>query len=88
MGGAGELAEIVRRRAASSGTDILPLGGCQLWAIDFPTLLLVLIGAIHLGVSGLFDVDLITKIMGQYARHTEILIGAAGVWQIFRQRWV
>jgi uncharacterized membrane protein YuzA (DUF378 family) len=59
-----------------------------LWAIDFPTLLLVLFGAIHLGFVGVFDVDLITKIMGQYARHTDILIGVAGIWQISRQRWI
>jgi uncharacterized membrane protein YuzA (DUF378 family) len=59
-----------------------------LWAIDFPTLLLVLFGAIHLGVVGVFDVDLITKIMGEYARLTDILIGVAGIWQISRQRWI
>jgi len=51
-------------------------------------LLLVLIGAIDLGVAGAFDVDLITKIMGDYARHTDILIGVSGIWQISRQRWI
>ena len=59
-----------------------------MWAIDAPTLLLVLLGAIYLGLLGFFNFDAISWALGEgYRQLTFQVVGVAAVWQLLRQRW-
>ncbi len=59
-----------------------------MWLIDFPTLLLILVGGIELGAQGFFGASPLGLACGPHWR--VILydaIGAAAVWQFFRQKF-
>jgi uncharacterized membrane protein YuzA (DUF378 family) len=58
------------------------------WLIDFLTLVLVLVGAAHLGLLGFFDVDFVTDVFGKDTKFAYDVIGIASVWQISRQRLI
>lgn len=56
------------------------------WLIDVLTLLLVLAGAMHLGLLGFFDIDFVSHLFGERTKFAYDLIGLAALWQISRQR--
>ncbi len=56
-----------------------------MWIMDFPTLLLVVTGAIHLGAVGLFGPNVIAAVTGRQEKPAEAAIGISGVWQTARQ---
>jgi uncharacterized membrane protein YuzA (DUF378 family) len=59
----------------------------SLWFIDFPTLVLVLIGGLLLGVQGIFGLDILAQYLGPAARLIQAVIGIAAVWQFSRQKF-
>jgi uncharacterized membrane protein YuzA (DUF378 family) len=59
------------------------------WAIDAPSLLLIMVGGFYLGLLGVFGFDAIDWAIGEgYKKAAFSIIGLATVWQFFRQRWV
>lgn len=57
-------------------------------AIDGPTLLLLLVAGFCLGLFGLFGFDAVAWAIGeQYKSLAYTLVGAAALWQLFRQPW-
>jgi uncharacterized membrane protein YuzA (DUF378 family) len=57
-----------------------------MWWIDFPTLVLMIVGSLLIGVQGVFGVDLTTEYLNSSARIAQIAIGASALWQLSRQR--
>jgi uncharacterized membrane protein YuzA (DUF378 family) len=57
-----------------------------MWWIDFPTLVLMIVGGLLIGVQGVFEVDLTTEYLNSSARIAQIAIGASALWQLSRQR--
>jgi uncharacterized membrane protein YuzA (DUF378 family) len=57
-----------------------------MWWIDFPTLVLMIVGGLLIGVQGVFGVDLTTEYLNSSARIAQIAIGASALWQLSRQR--
>ena len=56
--------------------------------IDFPTLVLIIIGSLLVGVHGITGVDVLHNYLGSTAGTVaEIAIGASGLWQFSRQRF-
>ncbi len=55
--------------------------------IDALSLLLVLFGALDLGLLGLTGYDMVAAIFGQYHNVASIIIGLCGLWQIRRQKF-
>ena len=55
-------------------------------ALNFTTLLLVIVGGLNWGLWGLFDVDLVAAIFGgthsALARLVYILVGLSALWQL------
>ena len=54
-------------------------------AINFITLLLVIVGGLNWGLVGLFDFNLVAAIFGDMSllsRIVYILVGASAVWQL------
>lgn len=58
-----------------------------MWWIDFPTLVLIVLAAIVLGVLGATGINIIEYILGEYARIAYLVFGIAGLWQLTRQRF-
>jgi uncharacterized membrane protein YuzA (DUF378 family) len=58
-----------------------------MWLIDFPTLVLVIIGGLDLGVLGYFGFDVATAVFGPHARVAYMAVGISAVWQLLRQRF-
>ncbi|HEV8014444.1 MAG TPA: DUF378 domain-containing protein [Stellaceae bacterium] len=58
------------------------------WLVDFSTLVLVLLGAAHLGLLGFFDVNLVADVFGKDTKFAYDMIGIASLWQISRQRLI
>ena len=59
----------------------------KMWYIDFPTLVLVILGGIQLGLIGLFGFDSGVFIPHSYAKPFFVLIGFGAVWQLFWQKF-
>jgi uncharacterized membrane protein YuzA (DUF378 family) len=56
--------------------------------IDGPTLILLLVSGISLGLYGAFGIDLVPYTVGETHRALAYqILGFAGVWQLFRQPW-
>ena len=55
--------------------------------IDEPAMVLVLVGAISMGVAAAFHFNFLNWALGGWERTAEILVGLAGIWQLLRQRW-
>ncbi len=55
-------------------------------ALNFTTLLLIIIGGLNWGLWGLFDVDLVATIFGGthtvLARLVYVLVGLSALWQL------
>jgi uncharacterized membrane protein YuzA (DUF378 family) len=62
-------------------------GANMMWYVDFPTLVLIILGGIQLGAIGLFGFDSAVVLPDSYARPLYVLIGFSAVWQLFRQRF-
>jgi uncharacterized membrane protein YuzA (DUF378 family) len=58
-----------------------------MWGVDFITLVLVLLGATHLGLVGLFNVDLVQLLIPGWRNWAYDLIGISALWQWSRQRF-
>ena len=58
-----------------------------MWAIDHPTMILIILGGLHLGIKGAFGVDLAEKYLGSYTDAVYVLTGLAAIWQLRRQRF-
>ena len=65
-------------------------------AIDFLSVILVVVGAMNWGLVGLFQFDLVAALLGDataFSRLVYILVGAAGAfqalqWKAIQGRWV
>jgi uncharacterized membrane protein YuzA (DUF378 family) len=55
--------------------------------MDFPTLILVILGGIQLGLIGLFGFDSAVFLPDGYAKPLFVLVGFSAVWQLFRQKF-
>ena len=58
----------------------------KLNAIDWITLILVIVGAVNWGLIGLFDIDLVATLFGQMtfmSRLVYAIVGIAGVYLAF-----
>jgi uncharacterized membrane protein YuzA (DUF378 family) len=56
--------------------------------IDLPTLMIVLLGGLYLGLLGAFNVDFLQMFMGGMgARLVYAAIGLSALWQFSRQRF-
>jgi uncharacterized membrane protein YuzA (DUF378 family) len=55
--------------------------------VDVPTLVLVLIAGLHLGILGFFGVDLATKVLGEHTSLAYEIVGISAAWQLLRQRF-
>lgn len=51
-----------------------------MWLIDFPTLVLIIIGGLDLGVLGFFGFDVATAVFGPHARIAYMAVGVSAVW--------
>ena len=58
-----------------------------MWLIDFPTLVLIIIGGFDLGVLGFFGFDAATARLDPYARIAYMAVGTSAVWQLMRQKF-
>jgi uncharacterized membrane protein YuzA (DUF378 family) len=62
-------------------------GLTRMWFIDFPTLVLIIVAGVQLGVQGFFGFDTIGHIFGENEKFAFMVIGLSAVWQFFRQRF-
>jgi uncharacterized membrane protein YuzA (DUF378 family) len=58
-----------------------------MWFIDSPTLVLIIVAGLQLGLQGFFGYDAIGHLFGENERFVYMLIGLSAVWQFFRQRF-
>jgi uncharacterized membrane protein YuzA (DUF378 family) len=58
-----------------------------MWIIDFPTLVLIIVAGLYLGLIGVFGWDAAGDLLGVYKNLVFMIIGLSAVWQIFRQRF-
>jgi uncharacterized membrane protein YuzA (DUF378 family) len=58
-----------------------------MWCIDFPSLILVILGGIQLGLIGLFGFESAVFLPDNYAKPLFALVGFSAVWQLFRQKF-
>lgn len=58
-----------------------------MFAIDFPTLVLILAAGLALGTEGAFGFSLFDWMFGAHKLLAYDLIGLAAVWQLSRQRF-
>jgi uncharacterized membrane protein YuzA (DUF378 family) len=57
-----------------------------LWVVDWPTLIVVIVAGISLGLFGAFGFDAATWLFGDNASLAYIGVGACAIWQLCRQR--
>jgi uncharacterized membrane protein YuzA (DUF378 family) len=55
--------------------------------IDTPTLILVVAAGLHLGLLGVFGLDVIGRVFSGYNFIVYDLMGVSAIWQLFRQRF-
>ena len=55
--------------------------------IDKPTMALVLLGAINVGLIGIFKFDFFHWAFGDWETIAKGFVGVAGTWQLLRQPW-
>jgi uncharacterized membrane protein YuzA (DUF378 family) len=58
-----------------------------MWLIDFPTLLLIIVGGLDLGVLGFFGYDTAAPVFGPHIRIAYMAVGVSAVWQLMRQKF-
>ena len=58
-----------------------------MWIIDFPTLVLIIVGGLDLGVLGFFGYDAAAAAFGPNVRFAYMAVGVSAVWQLMRQRF-
>lgn len=58
-----------------------------MWAIDHPSMILIILGGIGLGLKGAFGVDISQQYLGGHTNTFFVLIGLAAMWQLTRQRY-
>jgi uncharacterized membrane protein YuzA (DUF378 family) len=58
-----------------------------MWLIDFPTLVLIIVGGLDLGALGFFGFDAATAVFGPHTRIAYMAVGISAVWQLLRQRF-
>ena len=58
-----------------------------MWLIDFPTLVLIIVGGLDLGVQGFFGYDAAAAAFGPHIRIAYMVVGISAVWQLLRQRF-
>ena len=58
-----------------------------MWLIDFPTLILIIVGGLDLGVLGFFGYDAAAAAFGPNAKFAYMAIGLSAIWQLMRQRF-
>jgi uncharacterized membrane protein YuzA (DUF378 family) len=58
-----------------------------MWIIDCPTLILVIVAGLCLGLVGVFGWDAPGDLLGAHKNLAFMLIGLSAVWQLFRQRF-
>jgi uncharacterized membrane protein YuzA (DUF378 family) len=62
--------------------------GEPLWAIDVPTLLVVIAAGLYVGLLGFFDFDAARWLFGPYATYAFMIVGMSAIWQLGRQRYL
>jgi uncharacterized membrane protein YuzA (DUF378 family) len=58
-----------------------------MWIIDFPTLILIIVGGLDLGLQGFFGYDAAAAIFGSNAKFAYMAIGLSAIWQLMRQKF-
>ena len=58
-----------------------------MWTIDYPSMMLIILGGIHLGLLGMFGVNIAERFLDGYANLAYDLTGLAAIWQLTRQRY-
>jgi uncharacterized membrane protein YuzA (DUF378 family) len=58
-----------------------------MWAIDHPSMILIILAGMNLGLKAAFDIDLVERYLGDYSRITYEIVGLAAIWQLMRQRF-
>jgi uncharacterized membrane protein YuzA (DUF378 family) len=53
-----------------------------MWMIDHPSMILLIVGGIDLGVKGAFGIDLGGRYLGGYTNAAYILVGISALWQL------
>jgi uncharacterized membrane protein YuzA (DUF378 family) len=58
-----------------------------MWAIDHPSMIMIILGGIDLGLKGAFGIDIAHQYLGGYTNTAYVLVGIAAIWQLKRQRF-
>lgn len=58
-----------------------------MWALDFPTLVLILAAGFELGSLGMFGFSLFGWALGSWKLLAYDAVGLAAIWQLCRQRF-
>jgi uncharacterized membrane protein YuzA (DUF378 family) len=58
-----------------------------MWAIDHPSMILIILAGINLGLKAAFDIDLVERYLNGYSHITYEIVGLSAVWQLTRQRF-
>jgi uncharacterized membrane protein YuzA (DUF378 family) len=58
-----------------------------MWAIDHPSMILIILAGINLGLKAAFGIDLVERYLSNYSHITYEIVGLAAVWQLTRQRF-
>ena len=54
--------------------------------LDMIVMILVVVGAINWGLVGLLNLNLVSSILGEaLSKYVYILVGAAGLWSLYKQ---
>ena len=61
--------------------------GVPMWIIDFPTLVLIIVGGLDLGALGFFGYDAAAAVFGPNVRIAYMAVGVSAVWQLMRQKF-
>lgn len=59
-----------------------------MWLLDFPSLLIVIASGLYLGFMGIFGYAPGVGEDADWVRIAYLVAGAAGLWQLMRQRFV
>jgi uncharacterized membrane protein YuzA (DUF378 family) len=62
--------------------------GEPLWAIDLPTLVIVIAAGLDIGLLGFFNFDAARWLFGRYATYAFMIVGMSAIWQLTRQRYL
>jgi uncharacterized membrane protein YuzA (DUF378 family) len=58
-----------------------------MWFVDFPTLALLILAGLNVGVLAVWGYNPAQAIFGTYVHIVYALVGASAVWQLLRQRF-